>query len=304
MKNNFSKAQSALRKFLSFQRQFATALYKMKYRAKFTPPPRKCLCFSELSLADENRKLYKTIYGDKFFLNNIGCIDNNIKDFSVWEPESTSVIKHLLKQGMVVLDIGANIGYYTVIMSKLVGEQGKVLAFEPTKHFYNVLECTVEVNNLKNVELYNFGLSNENIESEISIGEHSATIHWLKDSPRNGGNPLSVENIRLKKLDDIIDSLNISKLDFIKIDVDGHEPAFLEGAWETLKKYKPVILMEIDHQHYKKAGYTAWDFYNKLKDKGFHVYSEKDMSEYLNEESFLVECGNFNAGANIILMQE
>jgi FkbM family methyltransferase len=205
---------------------------------------------------------------------------------------------------MVVLDIGANIGYYTVIMSKLVGEQGKVLAFEPAKHFYNVLECTTEVNNLKNVRLFDFGLSSEDAESEISIGEHSATIHWLKDSPRNGGNPLSVEHIRLKKLDGIIDLLDVSRVDFIKIDVDGHEPAFLDGAWETLKKYTPTILMEIDHQHYRKAGYTAWDFYSKLRGKGFHIYSEKDMSEYKNVDSFLVECGNFNAGANIILKQE
>jgi len=297
MENNFTKAQGILRKFLLLQRRLATSIYKLKYRAK--------LIHSEVGIPTNlNRKLYKTIYGDYFLLNNTSCIDNNIKDFSVWEPESTSVIRNLVKPGNVVLDIGANIGYYTVIMSKIVGETGKVLSFEPTKHFFDVLQHTVEINKLKNVALYDFGLSDKNVVSEISIGEHSATIHWLKDSPRNGGTPLSVEQISLKRLDDVINSLNIDKIDFIKIDVDGHEPAFLEGALETLKKYKPTILMEIDHQHYRKAGYVAWDFYNKLREKGYHIYSEKDMSEYLNEDSFLVECGNFNAGTNIILRQD
>ena len=296
MENNFTKAQGILRRFLLFQRRFATFLYKMKYRSK--------LIHSKVEISVPNRKLYKTVYGDYFLLNEISWVDKNIKDFSVWEPESTSVIKNLVKPGDVVLDIGANIGYYTVIMSKIVGKTGKVLAFEPTKHFFDVLQSTVEINNLTNVQLYDFGISDNNSESEISIGEHSATIHWLKDSERNGGIPISVEQIILKRLDDIISSMNIDKLDFIKIDVDGHEPAFLDGAWETLNKYKPTILMEIDHQHYRKAGYLAWDFYNNLREKGYHIYSEKDMSEYLTEDSFLFECGNFNAGANIILKQE
>ena len=296
MENNFTKAQGVLRSFLSFQRRFATFLYKMKYRAK--------LIHANAEISVPNRKLYKTIYGDYFLLNDIGCIDKDIKNFSVWEPESTSVIKNLVKPDDVVLDIGANIGYYTVIMSKIVGKTGKVLAFEPTKHFFDVLRNTVEVNNLTNVQLYDFGLSDKNSESEISIGEHSATIHWIKDSDGNSITPLSVEQISLKRLDDIIDSMNIDKLDFIKIDVDGHEPAFLDGAWKTLKKYKPTILMEISHRHYRKAGYLAWDFYHNLREKGFHIYSEKDMSEYLNEDHFVRECGNFNAGANIVLKQE
>lgn len=264
----------------------------MKYRAK--------LVRSNDKVTISNRKLYKTIYGDYFLLNDKSCVDRNIKDFSVWEPESTSVIKKLVKPGNILLDIGANIGYYTVIASKIVGETGKVLSFEPTKHFFDVLQNTVEINKLKNVMLYDFGLSDENSESEISIGENSATIHWIK----NDGIPLDIEHIALKRLDDIISSLDINKIDFIKIDVDGHEPAFLEGAWKTLEKYKPTILMEISHRHYRKAGYLAWDFYRKLREKGYRIYSEKDMSEYIDEDSFLFECGNFNAGANIILKHD
>jgi len=283
--------EGMLRSFLKLQRQGATWIYKCIYKSK------KLSSSEQKPFAD--RCLYKTKYGDRFYLNSYGCIDNNIKKFSVWEPASTNIVHSIVKQGDVVLDIGANIGYFTVIMSKIVGEAGKVLAFEPTKHFGEVLQKTIEVNALKNVRLYNYGLSDKSSETKISIGDSSATIHWLDN--QGGGGVRGVESITLKKLDDIANSLNIEKLDFIKIDVDGHEPAFLEGAWNTIDKYKPIILMEIDHLHYLKAGVTAWDFYNKLREKGYHIYSEKNMKEYIDLDTFLYDCGNFNQGKNIII---
>jgi FkbM family methyltransferase len=216
----------------------------------------------------------------------------------VWEPTSTKIVRDIVKSGDVVLDIGANIGYYTVIISKIVGNSGKVLAFEPTKHFAKVLKENIKVNKLENVSVYEYGLSNKESESDIFIGDNSATIHWLE----NQGTPINKETISLKALDSIIDSLNIEKIDFIKIDVDGHEPSFLEGAWKTLSRYKPKILLEVAHASYFRAGFTAWDFYNEIRSRGSRIFSEKNMLEYQNLESFLNECGNFDHGVNVLII--
>jgi FkbM family methyltransferase len=296
MKNSFIQMQGALRKFILWQRRFATSIYKLAYSAKVLPAHKYRKGASEKAIAD--RRLYKTKYGDKFWLNKTSYIDKNIRDFSIWEPVSTKIVKNVVKPGDIVLDIGANIGYYTVIMSKIVGEQGKVLAFEPTKHFGEVLKENIKVNNLENVTVYEYGLSDKDTNSNIFIGDNSATIHWAE----NKGNLINNETIPLKTLDSMIDSLKIEKINFIKIDVDGHEPFFLKGAWKTISKYKPKILLEIDHAHYLKAGFTAWDFYNEIKDRGFHIYSEKNMSEYPSLDSFLFECGNFDHGMNVLII--
>jgi FkbM family methyltransferase len=180
-------------------------------------------------------------------------------------------------------------------MSRFVGQDGRILSFEPTEEYRNILKLNIETNNIKNVSVYDFGLSDKEWEAEIGIGDSSATMHWV------GGTPQKTEKIVLKPLDNIIESLNLEKIDFIKIDVDGHEPAFLKGAWNTIERYKPTILLEISHANYLKAGVYAWDFFHDLRQRGFHIYSEKDMKEYSDVDTFLFDCGNFNKSANIII---
>jgi FkbM family methyltransferase len=240
--------------------------------------------------------MYKTKYGDLFWLNDISYVDKCVKNNSVWELTSTNRMKSIVKQGDIVLDIGANFGYYSVLMSKIVGNQGRVLAFEPTQLYGKVLKQNIEINKIENVTVFDYGLSDKETEAEIGIEENSATLHWVEE-------PIGKEKISLKRLDSIIDSLQLNKIDFIKIDVDGHEPAFLQGAWNTIDKYKPVILLEVSHKNYLKAGITAWDFYNDLKNRSFHLYSEKTMIEY-DLDTFLYDCGNFNRGANLIIKCE
>ncbi len=95
--------------------------------------------------------------------------------------------------------------------------------------------------------------------------------------------------------------LNIKKLDFIKVDVDGHEPFFLHRAISTIEKYDPAILLEVSHENYLEAGFTAWEFYAYLKENGFHIYSEINLLEFHSKADFLKECGNFAYSANIII---
>ncbi|WP_199883821.1 FkbM family methyltransferase [Anaerosinus massiliensis] len=240
--------------------------------------------------------MYETKYGDCFWLNNEGYLDKCIKQTGVFDPQSTNVVKNLVKKGDVVLDVGANIGYYSVLMSKLVGINERVISFELTQHYREVLQSNIEINNLNNCDIMDFGLSNGNDICEISIGSSSATMHWADDSK-----PIKTEKIQLKRLDDIIEFQNINKIDFIKIDVDGHEPVFLEGAWQSIEKFKPVILLEVNHANYLNYGITAWEFYDLLKRHEFFIYSEQNLAEIETKNQFLFLCGNFAYSANIII---
>lgn len=244
-----------------------------------------------------DRNLYRTSTNMVFWLNTTGHVDKCIINSGVFEKHATELVMRLIKEDDIVLDIGANIGYYSVILSKLVGPNGKVFAFEPTVHFGRYLRMTVEQNDCVNVEIYQIGLSNKSQEIDIDIGESSATLH----SEPLFDPIISKETIKLTTLDEFIDSHPQQKIDFIKIDVDGHEPLFFEGAWRTLDKYDPIILLEVSHLHYLNAGFTAWDFYDLLKYKKYRIYNEHNMTELKSKEAFLIKCGNFSHSANIVI---
>lgn len=246
------------------------------------------------------RNLYITSSGLLFWLNTTGQVDNCIINTGAFEPEATKIVNRLVKEGDIVLDVGANIGYYTVIFSKLVGKAGKVIAFEPTDHFGKYLRMTLDANNAGNVDVYPIGLSNKNAELVIDIGKSSATLHPEPEYDT----VIAKEQITLTTLDEFLESYPVPKIDFIKIDVDGHEPLFFEGARKTLSRFDPVILLEISHLHYLNAGFTAWEFYDMLVKNKYNIYHEIDFCKIKSKEEFLMKCGNFSQSANIIISKK
>jgi len=174
--------------------------------------------------------------GFKWRINLESCVGKSIAENGVWEPKTTDVVQKIVKPGMYVLDIGANFGYYTVLMAQIIGPEGKIWAFEPVKKFREQLKWHIDHNEFNDrVVVVPYGLSDEVNRIPISIDESSATLYWVSQEPAP-----SHEIIQLKRLDDEIRDLNITKIDFIKIDVDGNEPKFLRGARETLIKHRPI----------------------------------------------------------------
>jgi len=246
------------------------------------------------------RSLYRTPKNDLFWLNKTGYLDRCIIETGIFENRSTDLLPFLVKDGDVVLDVGANIGYYSVLISKLIGKSGHIYAFEPTKHFRPVLKRNIDENNINNVEVLSYGLSNTIQELEIDIGPSSATMH----SPEGYDRVISKETIKLSTLEAFVKERNINKIDFIKIDVDGHEPLFFEGAWRVLDAYSPIVLCEISHLHYLEAGTTAWDFYRMVIEHKYYIYNEDTMEIMENETQFLRQCANFDKTSNIILSKK
>lgn len=174
-------------------------------------------------------------------------------DFSIFiqgcfEPEVIKTYKNHIKEGDIVIDIGANIGAHTIPLADLVGFNGKVVAVEPTVYAFTKLKRNLELNakltnRVEIVHAYLASNPTDVIESEISS-------RWpIKDfsSPKanHGGVLESTGNAIVTTLDDYILKLDLKKVDWLKLDVDGNELKILMGAKEVLQKLKPNIIMEI-----------------------------------------------------------
>ena len=116
--------------------------------------------------------------------------------------------------------------------------------------------------------------------------------------------PTATEEIKLRSLDSMLTELGLTKIDFIKVDIDGHEPFFLKGALKSIEKYEPIILLEVNHLSYMSAGINVIDFYNELKILGFFIYDEFQIKEIDSLEQFLKAAGNFNLSSNILLSKK
>lgn len=168
------------------------------------------------------------------------------------------VLQHI-KPGDLVLDIGAYIGDHTIAYSKQVGYAGKVIAFEPNEEAFECLQHNLS--GYKNTELFNCCVS-DNLGKMVLV-KYGDNIGMTYVKPGKG---------KTKSLS--IDSLELERCDFIKIDVEGFELKVLEGAEETIKKFKPKMLIEINDHTLHRVGITQNDIYIFLIQ---HDYNYKNI---------------------------
>ncbi len=164
-----------------------------------------------------------------------------------YESLESNVIKHLILPGDLTIDIGANIGFYTALMSYLVGSTGKVYAFEPAKKTFNKLEKTVELLNLSNVESFCLGLGEDKVQAlfNSSVSGHDAQQSMRKWIGMDWvGGKYTMEQVQLISLDEFLDEhfINTENISFIKCDVEGFEFSVLKGSKCLLECANPPIL--------------------------------------------------------------
>jgi len=181
-----------------------------------------------------NNKKFKIYYPE----NVEEAVINAIKRGNIWEKKLHNNYKDIILPGNTVLDIGAYLGTHTVAFSQLVGETGKVISFEPQTEIFTLLEKTITENNITNVELHNNAVYNINKKIQFSnTNNGKASISHIR--PRLP-NPVKKEIQAIT-----IDSLKLDRCDMIKLDVEKCEWLVLEGAKETIIKYKPIIFIEV-----------------------------------------------------------
>lgn len=174
-------------------------------------------------------------------------------DFSIYllggfEPATLALYRRLVSPGDYVLDVGANIGSHTLPLALLVGSTGKVLAFEPTRFAVEKLRANAALNPdlQSHVEAHQLLLAGASTD-EVPPAIYSSwpLIEAENVHAQHRGQLMSTEGARAVTLDGFLAERQLAHVDFIKIDVDGNEPAVLRGALETIQSHRPKILMEI-----------------------------------------------------------
>jgi len=188
----------------------------------------------------------------------------------VYEKFETQTVKQYIKPGDVVLDLGANIGYYTLIFAKLVGKQGKVYAFEPDPNNFKLLQKNIEVNNYTNVELIQKAVSDKNGKATMYIvEEHPAGNRLFDAHDKADRNTIEVKTIRL---DDFFNNDN-HEINFIKMDVEGTENKVIAGMPLILRKTKKLKMMvEFAPTLIKESGIDPRQFFQPFLDNNFQIF--------------------------------
>ena len=180
------------------------------------------------------KKVIINSYGDRFYLQDSESI-------KIVSPEYEFFVKKylLLYEGSIFLDVGANIGKYTISAAKTVGPNGLVIAIEPDPENFATLIKNIALNNLKNVHALNLAAWNQKDKLKLFI-----------DSEKGGSSTktnfkLGYFTVQAISLDEIIHKLNIKRVDCVKIDVEGAELEVLQGFIDTMNEYGPSIITEI-----------------------------------------------------------
>jgi FkbM family methyltransferase len=189
-----------------------------------------------------------------------------ILNFGAYEKEEMDMILNLIEKNSYFYDIGANIGWYSINIAKKM-KNVKVFAFEPIPKTFGYLEKNTALNDIKNINLFNFGFSDE--ENEFIFyyypeGSGNASLVNL-----SGLDEVEEVLCKVKKLDNFVEN---GPVDFIKCDVEGAELFVLKGGLETIKKFKPIIFVELLRKWAAKFGYHPQDVVLLLRNLGYSCY--------------------------------
>jgi FkbM family methyltransferase len=180
-------------------------------------------------------------------------------------------------------------------MAKLADASGKVYAFEPTNWYRERLTWHVNANHFEDrIEVIPFGLSNCRETLEIEIDNISATLHQIRAAKPED---LFKENIEMDTLDALNARMKFDPIDFVKVDIDGHEPFMLEGAQDFFRRNLPIMVIEFSQISLDVAGSDVREVKKKLDDMGYTLFSEKTYLP-MDRMGFLRECGDFSHSAN------
>ena len=223
----------------------------------------------------------------KVFLDKEDSLMLSIKN-NKHELTEIELLKQIIKNGDTVLDLGANIGVYTLIFAKLVGKSGHVFAFEPDPTNFEILSKNVKENKHENVTLVQKAVSEKNDKIKLFVSKRNHASHRIFDSEEKR-NSIEVDVITL---DTYFKKIK-NPINFIKMDVEGVEGATLLGASNIIKNSKDlVIMMEYFPKWIRKYGMNPEEILDSLIEKKFKLFNinQKEKKIFpINLKNFVKE---------------
>ncbi|MDQ2713101.1 MAG: FkbM family methyltransferase [Acidobacteriota bacterium] len=219
----------------------------------------------------------------------------------IFEQAELASVYAYLKPGMKVVDVGANIGLYSIFAQKVVGETGSVWAFEPSLETFQRLERNLALNECHQVKALRMGLGNKSnatlqLKSDHGFGD---AYRYLAEPDNSSDSPLEGERVLVTTLDEWAQANDIGPIDFLKIDIEGGEYKMLLGSqWLLRSSPHLVVLFESDPQWCERAACSQQDSFRILESLGFHLYAwNKRSKQWVTDEAALLNAGMVWASA-------
>jgi len=193
------------------------------------------------------------------------------------EPE-VAFLGKLVNSGDIVFEIGANYGQYSRVLSRLVGKDGKIHAFEPASITYDLLVRNVRLLRLGNVEPHRVALSDQTGTTELHTPVKREGVFGVAVASLAADKnlPTVSETVQLDTLDHFVEMRDIRNIALLRCDVEGAEFSVLEGGKKTLADFRPAILMEIHPNMLSRWGKTVLDLEKFLSDLSYEFFLLKD----------------------------
>lgn len=210
-------------------------------------------------------------FKNRFFLNlNLNdWIQNQIFFLDSYEDFELNVLEFFLKPGDNFIDIGSNFGLYSLWSSAIIGNEGKIFSFEPFYENYLALEKNINLNHFNNI-----------IVEKIAITDYEGELCLSYNNKENNLGMVSFyetnreiqERVICNSLDNYLVKNPINSIKYIKIDIEGGEYLALLGMKETLKKFKPIVQLEIDNEILLKTPYNRENIFDFMTEINYEVF--------------------------------
>jgi FkbM family methyltransferase len=200
-----------------------------------------------------------------------------------FEPNEFALLAAVLGRGMTYVDVGANDGLYTLYAARRVGRQGRVIAVEPSRREYERLIVNIRLNRLRNVEARRCALYDRDGEMTLAVAgyghEGQNTLGEVVANPQVETQGL--ETVAVTTLDALAAELALSRLDALKLDVEGSEEHVLRGGSETIRRFRPLIQLEVEENALEQQGSTKQELVDALRDLDYRLFVFDDETAEL-----------------------
>jgi FkbM family methyltransferase len=186
-----------------------------------------------------------------------------------FESKETAFIKNCIQEHWVCLDVGGCFGYYSVLFSKLVGKKGIVHTFEPVAINRLFLEKNIALNACSNVSVHKFALGEKQALTTIYVPEGGVSGSLRAHAEIDKCEEIQVE---VKTLDGFANENSLSRVDFIKADIEGAELLMINGGAGIILKFRPIIMVEVQETSTSLFGYQPSDLFGVLYEYGYRSY--------------------------------